>query len=80
MQVAGERDERIIAQAAEVANPKRIYFLSQDVKGLTPEQLQQALGLLLDLEVALKQGQMVRETLYTKVIELCQVCGNPPLF
>jgi DNA polymerase-3 subunit delta len=79
MQVAGERDERIIAQAAEVANPKRIYFLSQDVKGLTPEQLQQALGLLLDLEVALKQGQTVRETLYTKVIELCQVCGNPPL-
>jgi DNA polymerase III subunit delta len=79
MQVAGEHDERTIAQAAEVANPKRIYFLSQDVKGLAPHQLQQALAHLLDLEVALKQGQTARETLYTKVIELCQVCGKPPL-
>ncbi|MEB3337630.1 MAG: DNA polymerase III subunit delta, partial [Leptolyngbyaceae bacterium] len=38
---AGERDEKAIAQAAEVTNPKRIYFLQQDVRGLSLQQLQQ---------------------------------------
>jgi DNA polymerase III subunit delta len=74
MQVSGERDERVIAKAADIANPKRIYFLSQDVKALTPKQLQQTLGILLALEAALKQGQEAKGTLQTKVIELCQAC------
>jgi DNA polymerase III subunit delta len=74
MQQAGERDEREIAKAADIANPKRIYFLSQDVKPLSQAQLQQTLSILLDLEVALKQGQEAKRTLQTKTIELCQVC------
>ena len=74
MQVSGERDERVIAKAADIANPKRIYFLSQDVKALSPKQLQQTLAILLALEAALKQGQEAKGTLQTKVIELCQAC------
>jgi DNA polymerase-3 subunit delta len=70
----GERDDRVIAQAAEVGNPKRIYFLKQEVQPLNSIQLRQALTGLLDLEVSLKQGGDPRSTLQTKVIELCQIC------
>jgi DNA polymerase III subunit delta len=77
MQVAGERDERAIAKAADIANPKRVYFLSQDVRSLSAMQLQQTLEILLALETALKQGQDAKGTLQTKVIELCQACQKP---
>ena len=73
---AGERDERIIAQAAEVGNPKRIYFLKQEIQSLKSMQLRQALTCLLDLEVTLKQGKDSLSTLQTKVIELCQLCDG----
>lgn len=76
LQDEGERDERTIAKAADVANPKRIYFLSQDVRSVSQHQLKRSLNLLLELEVALKQGQEPRGTLQTKVIELCQVCRS----
>ncbi len=71
---AGERDEKAIAQAAEIGNPKRIYFLRQEVKAITQEQLQKILSILLDLEVSLKRGAEELSTLQTKAIELCQVC------
>ncbi|MBD2097033.1 DNA polymerase III subunit delta [Trichocoleus sp. FACHB-591] len=73
MQEAGERDERAIAQAAEVSNPKRIYFLQQEVRSLSSQQLQQTLPLLLELELSLKQGAEELATLQTKVVELCQI-------
>ncbi|MBD2119453.1 DNA polymerase III subunit delta [Trichocoleus sp. FACHB-262] len=73
MQEAGERDERAIAQAAEVSNPKRIYFLQQEVRSLSSQQLQQTLPLLLELELSLKQGAEELTTLQTKVVELCQI-------
>ncbi len=79
MQVAGERDERVIAKAADIANPKRIYFLSQDVRTLSLQQLQQTLVILLELEVALKQGQEAKGTLQTKVIALSRACQNAKL-
>lgn len=68
----GQRDERAIAQAAEVGNPKRIYFLRKEVESLSLEQLLSTLPLLLELEFNLKQGAEI-STLQTKVIELCQV-------
>ncbi len=71
---AGERDEKAIAQAAEIGNPKRIYFLRQEVKAITQEQLQKTLSILLDLEVSLKRGAEELSTLQTTAIELCQVC------
>ena len=72
----GERDERTIAQAAEIANPKRIYFLQQEVRPLSLKSLQQAMPLLLELEVSLKQGADAEQTLQTKVIQLCQLMAT----
>ena len=70
----GERDQKAIATAAEVANPKRIYFLSREVQSLSLTQLTATLGILLELEVNLKRGADPLSTLQTKVIELCQIC------
>ncbi|MDX2096536.1 MAG: DNA polymerase III subunit delta [Leptolyngbyaceae cyanobacterium bins.59] len=73
---SGERNEQTIAQAAEVSNPKRIYFLQQEVKGLALEQLRSVVPLLLDLEVSLKRGEDELLVLQTRVIEMCQICGG----
>jgi DNA polymerase-3 subunit delta len=73
MMESGERNPQAIAQAAEVSNPKRIYFLQQEVKSLTIEQLISCLPLLLELEVNLKQGATEISIIQTKVIELCQI-------
>ncbi|MGB3202438.1 MAG: DNA polymerase III subunit delta [Nodosilinea sp.] len=69
---AGVQSDAEIAAAAEVANPKRIYFLKQEVRSLGLAQLQRILPLLLELESDLKRGRDERATLHTKVIELCQ--------
>jgi DNA polymerase III subunit delta len=71
---AGERDEQAIAQAAELANPKRLYFLKQEVAPLLLPNLLQTLPLLLELEASLKRGADELATLQTKVVELCEVC------
>jgi DNA polymerase-3 subunit delta len=71
---SGERNPQAIAQAAEVNNPKRIYFLQQEVKSLSLQQFISCLPLLLELEVSLKQGSAEISALQTKIIELCQVC------
>ncbi|MEB3289007.1 MAG: DNA polymerase III subunit delta, partial [Leptolyngbya sp.] len=63
--------EAEIAAAAEIANPKRIYFLRQEIRGTTLAQLQRSLPLLLELESELKLGRDEQATLHTKVIELC---------
>lgn len=73
MLVEGERDERAIAQQAEVGNPKRIHFLKQEVSSVDLQKLSNTLPVLLDLEVSLKQGTEPISALQTKVIELCQI-------
>ncbi|NEQ30776.1 MAG: DNA polymerase III subunit delta [Leptolyngbya sp. SIO4C5] len=73
MMQAGERDERAIAQAAEVSNPKRIYFLQKEVRYLSLPSLQQTLQQLLELEASLKQGKAEMPTLQTKIIEISQL-------
>lgn len=70
---AQEQDKKVIAQAAEINNPNRVYFLQQEVKSLSVEQLAATLPLLLELEVNLKQGAEERASLQTKVIQLCQL-------
>jgi DNA polymerase-3 subunit delta len=70
---AGVRSDTEIASAAEVANPKRIYFLKQEIRATTLPQLQQTLPLLLELESDLKRGKDERAVLHTKIVELCQV-------
>ncbi len=74
MMESGERNQEAIAQAADIGNPKRIYFLQQEIKLLSVEQLISCFPLLLELEVSLKQGVSEMSALQTKVIELCQVC------
>ncbi len=70
MTESGERDTRVIAQSADVGNPKRIYFLQKEIRAVSSLQLQNALKLLLSLEYSLKQGAPEIVTLHTKVIEL----------
>jgi len=73
MMESGERDERAIAQAAEISNPKRIYFLRQEVAPFALSSFTKTLPLLLELEFGLKQGKEPIALLQTKVIELCQL-------
>lgn len=72
----GERDDKVIALAAEIGNPKRLYFLRKEIGTLSLTQIQQTLPVLLDLEVSLKRGAEELSTLQIKVIELCQLCGG----
>ncbi len=73
LESSGVRSDADIAAAAEVANPKRIFFLKKEVRVTTLQQLQQSLPLLLELESALKYGRDEGAVLHTKVIELSQV-------
>ena len=73
LEASGVRGDTDIAAAAEVANPKRIFFLKKEVRATTLQQLQKSLPLLLELESDLKYGRDERAALHTKVIELSQV-------
>lgn len=73
MQEAGERSEQVIAQAAEVSNPKRIFFLQKEVRGAPLGALQQSLQRLLELEFGLKQGLEERAALQTAFIEISEL-------
>jgi DNA polymerase-3 subunit delta len=72
MQEAGERDDKAIADAAEIGNPKRVYFLKQEVQGLNSQKLMRSMSILLRLEADLKHGKDETATLQTAIIELCQ--------
>ena len=72
MQESGERDDKAIAEAAEISNPKRVYFLKQEVQGLNSQKLMRSLSILLRLEADLKHGKDETATLQTAIIELCQ--------
>ncbi len=73
MMESGERNEQAIARAAEVGNPKRIYFLRQEIGGVALSKLQRSLPLLLELEFGLKQGADDRVLMQSKIIELCEL-------
>ena len=70
---SGERDLKLIAEAVDIANHKRIYFLQKEVQQISVQQLISTLPLLLDLEISLKQGTSQSSILKVKVIELCQL-------
>ena len=73
---AGETDEKGIAAAAEIANPKRVYFLRKEVQSLSSGQLLATLPLLLELEFNLKRGADPISTLQVAVVRLCQCCSR----
>ncbi|MBW4530003.1 MAG: DNA polymerase III subunit delta [Aphanothece saxicola GSE-SYN-MK-01-06B] len=53
---SGEQDVAVIAKAAGIGNPKRIYVMRKQIRGHSPEQLLALLRRLLDVEAALKRG------------------------
>ena len=73
MEVKGEKNQQAIAQTAEIGNPKRIYYLRQEIKSISSEKLVNTFPILLELELSLKQGGEPLSTLKTKVIELCEI-------
>ncbi|MEO1132980.1 MAG: DNA polymerase III subunit delta [Cyanobacteria bacterium J06639_1] len=56
MMEAGERDNKAIAKAADIGNPKRVYFLQKEVRSLSSAALYRVLGLLAELDYSLKRG------------------------
>ena len=73
MEEGGEKDDRTIANAADVKNHYRIRHLRQEIYRVNSQQLLAALPLLLDLEYSLKRGSDPLTVLQTKVIQLCQL-------
>ncbi|KEF41443.1 MAG: DNA polymerase III subunit delta [Cyanobium sp. CACIAM 14] len=53
---SGEQDVAVIARAAGIGNPRRIYVMRKQIRGRTPDQLLALLRRLLDVEAALKRG------------------------
>ncbi len=72
----GEKDERIIATAAGIGNPKRLFFIRQELQKTTADRLAASLPKLLDLEFSLKRGGEQLSTLQIHTIELCQIFKN----
>jgi len=54
----GERDVAVIAKAAGIGNPKRIYVMRKQLQGRPPTRCLKLLGRLLDVEAALKRGAL----------------------
>ena len=52
----GERDVGVIAKAAGIGNPKRIYVMRKQLQGRSPQRCLNLLGRLLDVEAAIKRG------------------------
>lgn len=76
MEQQGIREHQAIALAAGINNPKRLYFINQEIRHIDGQQLVATLPILLELEYALKSGATALTTLQTKIIELCLVRNN----
>lgn len=63
--------DRVLA-ATQLGNPKRLYFLEQEIKSCPYSGLEASLGLLLELELALKQGVEPWGALQQSTIRLVQ--------
>ena len=69
----GEKAGSAIAKAAEINNPKRVYFLRKEVQNIPLEKFLKIFPLLLNLEAALKRGEDTTLTLQSQLIQMCQV-------
>jgi DNA polymerase III subunit delta len=70
---AGERDDKAIAAAADIANPNRLFHLRKQLQPLSSSQLLATLPILLELELNLKRGSESIAALERQIIQLCQV-------
>ncbi|MEB3200374.1 MAG: DNA polymerase III subunit delta [Synechococcaceae cyanobacterium] len=57
LEASGEQDVNVIAKAAGIGNPKRIYVLRKQIRGKAAAQLLALLSRLLEVEAALKRGR-----------------------
>ncbi len=74
MQDSGEQNDQAIAKAADIRNPKRLYFLRKEIQHLSTSKLKQCLHILRSLEFELKTGGDMSSILQTKIIELSITC------
>lgn len=56
LEQAGEQDVAVIAKAAGIGNPKRIYVMRKQIRAKPAKLFLQLLGQLLEVEAALKRG------------------------
>lgn len=68
---ANWQDASAIAFLAEIKNPKRLYFLRQEVANVPASKLQKALSVLLELELMLKNGWDEKSALQTQIVKIC---------
>lgn len=68
----GEKDVSVIAKAAGIGNPKRIYVMRKQLQGRSPKQFLLLLSCLLEVEVALKRGVSPRDSFRDGLIGNCQ--------
>ncbi|BAY80404.1 DNA polymerase III subunit delta (plasmid) [Nostoc linckia NIES-25] len=59
-----------IAEIAELKNPKRLYYLKDEIKFIGVQKLKNSLTLLLQLETELKSGT---NNLISRIIEICTI-------
>lgn len=65
------RDDSAIASLAEIKNPKQLYFIRQEIASVPINRLQNALEVLLQLELMLKTGWDEKLAMQTQIIKLC---------
>lgn len=70
---AGEKDDKVIAENADISNPKRVYFLKQETRNIPAQKLLDSLPILLELESNLKLGHDPLIALESKIIQLCSL-------
>jgi DNA polymerase-3 subunit delta len=68
-----DKQDKEIAEFADLGNPKRLYFLRKELQNVSSQQLLKALPLLFELELSLKRGANPLMILETKVIELASI-------
>ena len=56
LETSGEHDVAVIAKAAGIGNPKRIFVMRKQIRGRAPAQMLALLSRLLEVEAALKRG------------------------
>ena len=71
MIITGYQDHNTIAQLADVKNPKRLYYIRQEVANYCVNRLKNSLKMLLELELILKSGVEEKLALQTQIIKLC---------
>ncbi len=58
LEKTGEKDVAVIAKAAGIANPKRIYVMRKQIQGIKISRFLNLLESLLEIEVGLKKGAL----------------------